>query len=192
MPRIIQSTLTPLQRHFKRWENCIACPLCETRKHVVLLRGVAPCDVLFIGEAPGKSEDNLGSPFVGPAGQLLDRIIERSGFNQSRLTKAFTNLIACIPLDPYSKKKVDEPSEESIDACQDRLEEVVLLCRPRAIICVGDLAAKYVPKRFGTNHAERFDKIIHPAAILRADVTKQELLARRAAVSIEDVVRALT
>lgn len=72
------ASLSLFQLHVREWENCTRCPLCETRRNIVLSRGKVPCDVLFIGEGPGESEDVLGAPFVGPAGHLLDHIIERS------------------------------------------------------------------------------------------------------------------
>lgn len=63
--------------HVEKWKDCQRCPLAQQRSNIVLARGTVPCDVLFIGEAPGASEDALGLPFVGPAGHLLNQIIER-------------------------------------------------------------------------------------------------------------------
>jgi uracil-DNA glycosylase len=69
---------TPFQLHVAQWRNCTACPLHIGRKQVVFARGKIPCDILFVGEAPGKSEDMHGQPFYGPAGQLLDDIVENA------------------------------------------------------------------------------------------------------------------
>ena len=99
--------------HKEKWINCYGCDLCEQRDKVVLLRGKIPCDVLFIGEAPGVSEDTLGKPFVGPAGTLLDNIIEESDPGELKL--AWTNVIACIPKDDDGHK-VKEPPRYSIEA----------------------------------------------------------------------------
>jgi len=86
-PRRIPSTalapvpgkpLTPLQAHLSRWSRGCGGPCCQAAKHVCLVRGTVPCDLLFVGEAPGSSEDVIGRPFVGPAGQLLDEICKRA------------------------------------------------------------------------------------------------------------------
>lgn len=95
------------KRHKLKWSKCRECELCETRKQVVLASGSLPCDVLFVGEAPGVSENNLGTPFIGPAGKLLRAQIEAAGMTGSYKT-AFTNLIACIPLGPDGRK-IHEP-----------------------------------------------------------------------------------
>lgn len=70
--------LSLYQRHVESWKNCTRCPAHLHRKHTALVRGSLPCDVLFVGEAPGESEDVLGKPFVGPAGHLFDHIVKRS------------------------------------------------------------------------------------------------------------------
>lgn len=64
--------------HVAKWKNCDLCPLHKQRNRICIARGTVPCDVLFVGEAPGPSEDAIGQPFVGPAGKLLDQIIERA------------------------------------------------------------------------------------------------------------------
>lgn len=62
----------------ERWSNCTACALHKERQNVVLARGTVPADICFVGEAPGKVEDSLALPFTGPAGHLLDQIVERA------------------------------------------------------------------------------------------------------------------
>lgn len=64
--------------HVQTWRGCTACSLSVQRSRVVLYRGQVPCDVLFVGEAPGESEDVVGTPFIGPAGKLLDAMIRGS------------------------------------------------------------------------------------------------------------------
>lgn len=68
----------PLEVFEDRWKGCTLCSLHEGRANVVLCRGVLPCDVLVVGEAPGHSENVLGEPFVGPAGRVLDHILKES------------------------------------------------------------------------------------------------------------------
>ncbi|MEK0326406.1 MAG: uracil-DNA glycosylase family protein, partial [Nitrosopumilus sp.] len=122
------------KEHRAKWIDCSLCSLCKRRRKVVLARGKVPCDVLFIGEAPGASEDSLGSPFVGPAGHLLDQMIEdaldMTSPDQADLPAidsgpriAFTNLIACIPKDEDGNKisSGDDIPLESIEACSERL-----------------------------------------------------------------------
>ncbi len=173
--------MTPYQKHKKRWVNCKKCDLHKRRKRVVLARGKIPADILFIGEAPGASEDVLGKPFVGPAGKLLDQIIERS--LDGHWDYALTNLVACIPLDENGRK-MGEPSEEYIEACRPRLDEFVALCKPKAIIRVGKLADKWTPIVSGCHEAS----ILHPAAILRMDLSQRGLAVRRCIVTISDAV----
>ncbi len=177
--------MTPYQRHKKQWSNCKGCLLYKHRKRVVLARGKIPAEILFIGEAPGASEDVLGRPFVGPAGKLLDRIIDRAIDGQHDY--ALTNLVACIPKE--DGKKAGEPPEEAIEACASRLLEFSKICDPLVTICVGRLAAKWVPGILTEeNITEVFVEIIHPAAILRMDVSQQGLAVQRAIVTIEDAV----
>ena len=96
--------LTPYQQHVAKWKNCEQCDLHCHRKRVVLCRGTVPCKILFVGEAPGASEDVVGKPFMGPAGKLLDSMLEEAGFNEGPVSYAMTNLTACIPLDEEHTK----------------------------------------------------------------------------------------
>jgi DNA polymerase len=151
----------------------------------VLGRGKLPCDVLFLGEAPGQSEDVIGIPFAGPAGHLLDMMIDKV-MNGLDLRIAFTNLIACIPKDE-SGDKVNEPEIDSINACQDRLIEFLLLARPKLVIFVGNLSAKHATKLIDCPSIE----VTHPAAILRSDISVKSLLIQRVTVQIADAVAEL-
>jgi DNA polymerase len=172
--------------HRDKWKVCELCPLCETRKNVVLLRGILPAPILLIGEAPGPSEDILGKPFVGPAGHLLDAILEKAIDGQ--YDYAITNIVACLPKSDNPDKSFEPPTKVSIEACKPRVLETIEMCNPRLIITVGTLAQKHVPVIKGIRYAH----IIHPAAILRADVSQQGLQEQRAAVIIEDAVSAMS
>lgn len=175
------------KEHRAKWNNCTKCSLCERRRHVVLYRGVIPADVLFIGEAPGTSEDDLGQPFVGPAGKLLDDII-RKALGTKQVKIGFTNLVSCIPIGEDGKKAV-EPPLESIEACSDRFDEIYRLVRPKALICVGKLPYKHLQ---GYNdHMSHYTQIPHPAAILRAEKQNQGLLIQTCVVSIADFIEEL-
>lgn len=143
--------------HVARWKDCTACGLCQQRDRICLARGVVPADIVFIGEAPGASEDALGQPFVGPAGQLLDNdSVQRPGIIQYSIPAhiendkwvldvrcAFTNLVCCFPRE--AKERGDnEPEQDEIRACRPRLVEFVRLCRPKLIVLVGKLAAAHI------------------------------------------------
>lgn len=141
----------------------------------VLCRGQIPCDVLLCGEGPGRGEDTLGIPFCGPAGQLIQSIVDEAAgqvrlcsvcrraqvWNGKQMTCpnrhtgaapdpvriAWTNVVACIPRD-FDGQKAGEPSEEQKEACQPRLEEFIALARPRLIVCVGTVARDWLAQGF--------------------------------------------
>lgn len=208
MPKLPRQKLT-WTSHQERWKNCTLCPLHERRRKIVLLKGSIPADILFIGEAPSASENAIGVPFTGPAGHLLDHIVKStldkcgsevdtggcdpsgrwvSVWQPLDVRIAYTNLIACIPKDETGNK-VGEPTKECIHACSPRLEEVFKLCRPALCVCVGQFAEKWVGTLFGFSDATDFTHITHPAAILRADVSQQQLFIQRAIITLSDAVQ---
>ncbi len=168
--------------HVERWKDCTDCPLCEQRDRIVLARGTVPCDVLFIGEAPGASEDARGIPFDGPAGTLLDQIIERA--IPKGVPVAMTNLVACFPRD--AKLRGDnEPERDEILACRERLVEFVNIARPRLIVCVGTLSAEYVIHH---DIVQCID-IVHPAFILkRLPLAQKRMAIDKAIVVVKNAV----
>jgi len=184
--------LTVFQQHLKDWNNCTKCDLAEGRKKLVFSRGEIPCYVLFVGEAPGDSENILGVPFIGPAGKLLDEIIDQA--IPKDLSRAFTNLVCCIPRNEETRK-ADEPTKEAIKACNPRLLEFIRIAQPALIVRVGVLAKKYVPSSpeidphwLGDNGVVEFCDIIHPAAILKGNKTQIGLLVQRSAAQIRTSV----
>jgi len=184
MPKTKRKKVT-WKQHKRRWSNCDNCLLCHRRTKVVLARGSLPCDVLFIGEAPGDSEDVLGKPFIGPAGRLLDEMIEHSLPDDSSVSTAFTNLVGCIPKDETNRKS-GEPPEESIKACQERLAELVSIAKPRMIVCVGRLSAKWMALNFSEEELPVCYEISHPAYIIRLDVSQKGLAIQRTIVALND------
>ena len=176
------------------WKDCQACPLHTTRHRICLAKGSVPADVLFVGEAPGQSENVSGLPFDGPAGALLHEMIEDAwggcGLNVGGIEKlriAFTNIVCCIPLDE-SGDKVAEPEPAHAKACSPRLIEFIdKVAQPKATIFVGKYAAKWVKKLYPKTQSWITAEITHPAAILRADVGQQGLLVQRNTIMIRDV-----
>lgn len=187
--------------HLAEWENCDRCGLAQTRRRIVLSKGCLPCDVLFIGEAPGESEDAIGRPFIGPAGKVLDDIIREAWGIHCPFRLAFTNLVGCIPLgDDGNKTK--EPPKESIEACRPRLLDYARIAQPKAIVHVGKLSKQYgilgqsslgpgeddwQPPWIPDGRFIEFQEIIHPAAILREHQTNRPLLLKRAVARLREL-----
>lgn len=191
--------MTRYESHKQRWGKCRLCSLCEGRSRVVLARGTIPCDVLFIGEAPGVSEDVIGQPFVGPAGQLLDKIIaqawdgkytspENRGWDT--IDFAMTNLVACFP-EEQKKTEDHQPPVESIKACAPRLREFVAMANPKLIVMVGALAQKWVPQLLDRKWMAKTCSILHPAAILRAPLVQRGLLVQRCIIALTTAVQGI-
>ena len=182
--------------HKAKWVNCEKCNLCATRNKVVFARGSLPCDVLFIVEAPGHSENVLGKPMVGPAGKLIDHIIQvacdKVKTANDEVKWAITNLVSCIPLGDGGNKAL-EPDEESIEACLPKLYEFIRVAKPQAIVMVGKLAEKHLDPTLitlrGGNapEANQYVSIDHPAFILRADISFKEILIQRAISTVTDL-----
>ena len=108
---------------------CEKCRLCQTRKHVVLGEGDPHAALMFIGEGPGQQEDETGRPFVGAAGQLLDRMLAAIGLTRAQVY--ICNIVKCRP----PQNRVPEPDERA--ACLDYLRQQVALVRPKVIVCLG-------------------------------------------------------
>lgn len=187
MPKVKKLTYSV---HRNNWQNCDKCELCHSRRNIVLARGqVKPCHVLFVGEAPGASEDLIGKPFTGPAGHLLDDMIDGALFRLSGIRWAFTNLVACVPKESKSGRKIEEPHKEHIKACKDRLVEFVKLASPVAVVRVGNLSTKYFDKDLvKLSGAVNVFDITHPAAILRAG-PQDTIMIRKCVVTLQDVRR---
>jgi uracil-DNA glycosylase family 4 len=173
--------VTSWDQHVHRWGDCQACPLATQRDRICLARGTLPCDVLLVGEAPGASEDALGIPFVGPAGQLLDQIIERS--IPQEIAYALTNLVCCFPR-LAKAEGINEPEKEEILACRPRLVEFVNVAQPRLIVCVGGLARDYI------DHADivKCVDINHPAWMLRLPLAQRQSETQHAIVIVRMAV----
>lgn len=190
--------LTPYQRHCKRWADGCGSEIC-TGARKVFCRGTVPCDVLFIGEAPGESEEAVGKPFIGPAGKLMDHIIRRAiQYNKGgfpTLKCCLTNLVCCIPRNEEEGGKADEPPDSAIRACKPRLEEFIRLAQPRLVVAVGNHARDWLDPKL-RDHVEvpvevKVVSIQHPAYMLRQNQAQRDLLVQRAVVTIVNAVEEL-
>lgn len=195
--------LSPWASHVERWADCTRCTLHHGRRNVVLARGRLPCDVLLVGEAPGKSEDALGQPFVGPAGHLLDEIVAEALEEQNAmraeiggrpLRVAFTNLVACVPKGEDGEK-LSEPDADEIIRCRPRLVELVRMARPSWIVLVGALPRRHVQHGhfdpvdwLPDSQPLRFVAVDHPAYVLRANFAQRGLLIQKAVVTIRSAL----
>jgi len=173
--------------HAETWNDCDGCSLCEQRRRVVLWRGEIPADVLFVGEAPGLSEDTFGVPFIGEAGKLLDKLIAEAlenGWNahtKARPRYAITNVVACIP--KAEEGGVRPPSKAEAEACRYRLHQFVEMAGASLVVTLGKTAEKHFQPPKDTDPA--IVSMLHPAAILRAEGSDQTLKYRRSVVLLE-------
>jgi DNA polymerase len=114
--------------------DCTRCPLHQGRTNAVFGAGNADAELMFIGEAPGASEDRLGLPFVGAAGKLLDKLLAEIGLDRKDVW--IGNVLRCRPPDNR------DPQPREIEACQDYLFEQVRLIQPSVICTLGNFSTK--------------------------------------------------
>ena len=152
--------MTTKAAFIKEWMDCKRCPLHKTARMHVLYRGAIPADVLFVGEAPGRTEDKLGKPFIGRSGQLLTTAIQRLGLT----SYCITNIVCCIPL--TDEGEIRPPSREEAASCEPHLSQIVDLCKPRLIALLGNEPKKF----FHTSLVPEGVSMVqlrHPAYVLR-------------------------
>lgn len=158
--------------------GCTACPLSATRTNCVFGAGNPHAKLMFVGEAPGEQEDLTGTPFVGKAGQLLDKFL--FAVDIPREDVYIANILKCRP--PENRDPL--PAEE--DACIGYLREQVRIIRPKLIVCLGRISAMRLIKpdfRITKEHGVWFEKgdflmsaVYHPAFLLRDPRKKEEML----------------
>ncbi len=119
---------------------CETCgPLAQSRRNVVFGAGNIFAELMLIGEAPGADEDRRGEPFVGPAGMLLDKILQAMGLTRESVYIA--NILKCRPDTPGQTSGNRKPSAEEMRACLPYLHEQIDLIRPRVLVALGATAA---------------------------------------------------
>lgn len=154
--------------------SCTKCVLCSTRKNVVFGVGNQNADIMFVGEGPGKNEDEQGIPFVGQAGKLLDTYLVSVGLRRQDVYIA--NIVKCRP--PANRDPLPEEQERCIGWLETQLE----LISPKIVVCLGRVAAmRLISSDFKVTvqHGQIFNmggfKIMgtfHPAALLRNPANK--------------------
>lgn len=113
-------------------KQCTRCELHRTKKNYVPGEGCLTPDIFFIGEGPGETEDRFGRPFIGKAGQLLDKIISKMGY--SRDTVFIGNIIKCRP--PNNRN----PLKDEVEACIPYLKKQIEVLKPKVLVCLGKVA----------------------------------------------------
>jgi uracil-DNA glycosylase len=162
------------QKHDDSLEKIAAdvrgCPLCKlsrSRKNAVPGEGQLSARIMFIGEAPGRSEDEKGRPFVGAAGRILDELLKKAGIERSEVF--ITNIVKCRP--PNNRV----PKEDELTACRPYLDRQIALIKPKVICILGRTA--YSSLLGGSSITANRGKIVeragqkyfltfHPAAVI--------------------------
>lgn len=167
--------------------RCTRCDLYRHATQTVFGEGPTRARVLLVGEQPGDQEDRQGRPFVGPAGQLLDRALAAAGIDRSEVY--VTNAVKHFKWEPRGKRRIHEkPDAQEIAACRPWLDAELAAVKPEVLICLGATAAQAllgrqvrVTKVHGqplpTPLARWALATVHPSSILRAP----DEAARRAA-----------
>lgn len=145
--------------------KCRKCNLWKSRKNAVPGEGNYSADLMVVGEAPGKKEDEMGRPFVGKAGQILNEIFEENGIKREDIY--ITNVVKCRP------PKNRNPLYDEIKACFPYLEKQIELIKPKLILTLGNFGAKVIMELYGFKaysitkmHGKIFDSPLHQIKIL--------------------------
>ena len=156
--------------------RCQGCDLYQHATQVVFGEGRAHAPILLVGEQPGDREDQQGKPFVGPAGQLLDKCLESAGINRAEVY--VTNAVKHFKWEPRGKTRLHKkPNSLEIAACRPWLEAEISAVGPLLVVCLGATAAQALlgtqfrlTKHRGELFPTRYGPVtatIHPSAILR-------------------------
>ena len=166
---------------YETWEEleksingCNKCKLCDGRKNIVFGTGNKNADIMFIGEGPGADEDIQGEPFVGKAGQLMNKAFEALGIEREEVY--IGNIVKCRP--PQNRN----PEQDEVKACMDYLRNQVLLINPKIIVLLGSVALKNIlgeEYSITNSRGKWIEKkgiwympTFHPAALLRDESKK--------------------
>ena len=155
-------------------EKCMRCELGKTRHNMVFGDGNEHARIMFVGEGPGEQEDLQGIPFVGPAGKLLDDMLEMIDLDRTKVYIA--NIVKCRP--PRNR----DPIFQEQDLCGKFLERQIALVDPAIIVCLGRIAAINLIRdnfRITREHGMWYQirgrscmALYHPSALLR-DLSKR-------------------
>ena len=170
---------------YQTWEelevackNCNKCKLCANRHNVVIGTGNRNAKIMFIGEGPGADEDRQGEPFVGKAGQLMNKAFDVVGIKREDVYIA--NIVKCRP--PHNR----DPEKDEITACMNYLRNQVMIIKPKIIVLLGRIALQNIlgeEYRITASRGNWIEKkgimympTWHPAALLRDETKKIDFL----------------
>ena len=160
-------------------KKCKKCNLHKTRQNTVFGEGDPDSDIMIIGEAPGREEDEVGRPFIGRAGKLLNEFLKSIGLNRDLVF--IVNTIKCRP--PENR----DPEIVEINACSDYLDQQINIIKPKVLVLLGKIAANRllgedIPMselRLKKFFIDKYDIPIivfyHPAYILRSPSQKKKV-----------------
>jgi uracil-DNA glycosylase len=142
-------------------QRCRGCPLHANATQAVFGEGPKNASVVFVGEQPGDAEDIAGEPFVGPAGRLLDSVMDEVGIERTKVY--VTNAVKHFKWTPKGKRRMHaKPSSREMAACKPWLEAELELIKPKVLVCLGATAAQSL-----------LGRSFRPSAVLRAKQTDQ-------------------
>lgn len=157
---------------------CQGCDLYRNATQTVFGEGPAKADLMLVGEQPGDKEDRAGSPFVGPAGRLLDDALEQVGLGRNAVY--LSNVVKHFKWTPRGKRRIHQkPNAVEISACVPWLREEIARVEPKVLVCLGATAAQaLLGRNFKVTHhrgepvesdlAPCVMATVHPSSILRA------------------------
>jgi DNA polymerase len=157
--------------------GCRACPLWKDATQTVFGEGPQAAPVMLVGEQPGDKEDLAGKPFVGPAGQMLDRALEQAGIDRGKVY--ITNAVKHFKFLPRGKKRLHQkPNTSEIRACRSWYERELAAIKPRLVVAMGATAAQSVFGKITPINSNRGQLIdlddgvkalvtVHPSYLLR-------------------------
>ena len=158
--------------------NCSRCKLCKNRTNIVFGIGNENANIMFIGEGPGADEDKQGIPFVGKAGQLMNKAFDALGINREDLYIA--NIVKCRP--PNNR----DPEPDEIQGCMNYLRNQVIIVKPKIIVLLGRIALQNILGKEYKITASRgiwvekkgilYMPTWHPAALLRDETKKIDFI----------------
>jgi DNA polymerase len=175
-------------------KGCRACDLWRSGTQTVFGEGRAKAELMLVGEQPGDQEDLAGRPFVGPAGQLLDRALEEAGID--REVAYVTNVVKHFKWQPRGKRRIHQkPNAAEIAACRPWLDAELALIKPEVLVCLGATAAQALLGRQFRVSRDRGVPVesdlapvvmatVHPSSILRSENREEET-----ALLVEDLRR---
>jgi len=158
--------------------RCEACPLYKNATQTVFGEGPRNAELVFVGEQPGDQEDRAGHPFIGPAGQLLDRALEDAGID--RKVAYVTNAVKHFKWEPRGKRRLHQkPNSRDIAACRPWLAAELHAIQPQVLVLLGSTAAQSIlgsqvrvlrdrGQVMASEYCEQTIVTVHPSSLLRA------------------------